>query len=138
MRVFVAGATGVLGQRVVKLLREAHHDVVGLSRSQSNKEWLEVQGAEARAGDLFDTKRLIEITSDCEAILHLATAIPKKSKSSLADWTLNDRIRTEGTRCLLEAALHHKVKLYLQQSISFLYGDHQGEWVDDWKTRKVR
>lgn len=131
MRVFISGATGVLGRRVVKLLKDRGHHVVGLSRSPRNVEWLAEHGAEARQGDLFNIDQVCDLSLDCEAILHLATAIPTRSRTTLADWAMNDRIRREGSRVLVEAAVRNKCALYLQQSVAFVYGDRNGEWVDE-------
>ena len=131
MRVFISGATGVLGRRVLRLLSERGHAVVGLSRSQNNSEWLEQNGAETRTGDLFDQEQMTELTADCDAILHLATAIPTKARTKTADWQMNDRIRREGTRALVEAAIRNKCKLYVQQSVTLIYGEQNGDWVDE-------
>ena len=131
MNVFIAGATGVLGRRVVSELIGRHHRIVGLSRSDRNDALLKQLGAEPRAGDLFDPASVAAAAADCDAILHLATAIPPPTRRKASDWLLNDRIRREGTRNLLEAALKNGPKLYVQQSITFLYGDCKGEWVDE-------
>lgn len=130
MRVFICGATGVLGRRVVPALVSMGHQVVGLSRSPANVAWLTQHGAEARMGDLFDPEQVRQSSADCEAFLHLATAIPSNLTSGARDWTTNDRIRREGTANMLEAALSAGARLYVQQSITFLYGDRNGEWVD--------
>jgi len=131
MRIFVAGATGVIGRRVVPLLLRAGHQVVGLSRSARNRERLGAQGAEPREADLFDREGIVARTADCDAILHLATAIPTGGWPGHSAWRLNDRIRIEGTANLLEAAVRNGSALYLQQSVTFLYGDQQGAWVDE-------
>jgi nucleoside-diphosphate-sugar epimerase len=131
MKIFIAGATGVLGRRVVQKLMAKGHQIVGLSRSAQNREWLNQHGAIPREGDLFDLEQLADITADCEAILHLATAIPTKSRSTRQDWALNDRIRREGTENLVAAALRHNCKLYLQESVTLIYGHRNGEWVDE-------
>ena len=86
MKVFIAGATGVLGRRVVTGLTAAGHQVVGLSRSPQNRDWLSQHGAIPQSGDLFAREQLFEITADCEAILHLATAIPTNAKPTRQDW----------------------------------------------------
>jgi nucleoside-diphosphate-sugar epimerase len=64
-----------------------------------------------------------------EAALHLATAIPKPGGAQ--DWTLNDRIRREGTRHLLEACQRSGVRRYVQQSVAFLYDDTTPELADE-------
>jgi nucleoside-diphosphate-sugar epimerase len=131
VRIFIAGATGIFGRRVVALLLRAGHRVVGLSRSARNRAQLEAQGAASRDADLFDQSSLVEATRDCDAVLHLATAIPTTARPSPSDWQLNDRIRRDGTRHLIEAALHNRCRLYLQQSVVFVYGDQGGAWVDE-------
>ena len=131
MKVFVAGATGVLGRRVVKQLAAGGHQVIGLSRSAANTAWLSQNGAEARPGDLFNAAQMAEHSAGCDAILHLATAIPTKTRTRRGDWALNDRIRTQGTRALVDAALDNHCRVYVQQSITFIYGDHGDDWVDE-------
>jgi nucleoside-diphosphate-sugar epimerase len=131
MKVFIAGATGVLGRRVVQELMAKGHQVVGLSRSAQNSDWLSQNGAIPREGSLFNPQRLAQISADCEATLHLATAIPTKTRTTAKDWALNDRIRREGTRNLVTAALRNHHKFYLQESITFIYGDRGADWVDE-------
>ncbi|HEX6385535.1 MAG TPA: NAD(P)-dependent oxidoreductase [Anaerolineae bacterium] len=131
MQVFIAGATGVLGRRVVDSLVADGYEVVGLSRSQQNTDWLSSHGALPRRGDLFNQEQISEITADCDAILHLATAIPTGARPRKRDWAMNDLIRREGTRALVGAALHNNCQLYVQQSITRIYGDHGAEWVDE-------
>ena len=131
MKVFIAGATGVLGRRVVDKLVADGHEVVGLSRSQQNAEWLQAHGAVPRRGDLFDQEQMSELAAGCEAILHLATAIPSSARPTRQDWAMNDRIRREGTHALVGAALHNNCQFYVQQSITRIYSDHGAKWVDE-------
>ncbi len=131
MKIFVAGGTGVLGRRVVPLLISQGHDVIGLSRSIDNDDLLATLGAEARRGDLFDREGLYSISADCDTFIHLATSIPTKSRTSIDDWVLNDRIKIEGTANLLSAAKRNSAQLYIQSSVTFLYGRRHGEWVDE-------
>jgi nucleoside-diphosphate-sugar epimerase len=131
MNIFIAGATGVLGRRVIpRLIKNGHH-VIGLSRSDKNNELIKQLGGEPRTGELFNREQMVNLSSDCEAILHLATAIPRSAKPTADDWKLNDRIRREGTANLLEAAVKNNCRLYVQQSVTFLYGNRNGEWVDE-------
>ena len=106
MRVFVTGATGVLGLWVVRLLVEAGEVVRGLSRSQENASTLRVIGAEPVEADLFRRESLYGAMKDCDAVLHLATKIPSLPRfRSREAWEENDRIRRDGTRNLVDAAL---------------------------------
>lgn len=131
MKLFVAGATGVLGRVVVRKLRERGHEVRGLARSDANEERLRLLGAEPARCDLFDAPSLSEAVRGCEAVLHLATSIPRRRRQRLKDFALNDRIRTEGTRNLLAAALAARARRYVQQSIAILLEGAGGEWVDE-------
>lgn len=130
-RIFVAGATGVLGRRVVDRLVAGGHAVAGLSRSDANAAWLNAHGAEPRSGDLFDAAAMRALTADCDTILHLATAIPTKTRTSVADWAVNDRIRRDGTRALVDAAVRNGCRRLVAQSVTFVYGDRGGAWVDE-------
>lgn len=131
MKVFVSGATGVLGRRVSRRLLAAGHTVVGLSRSDSNREQLESAGVEPRRGDLFDEGSLRSLSEDCGAFLHLATAIPTTARTSVADWSANDRIRRDGTQAMLAAARGAQAELFLCQSLLGIYLDRAGTWLDE-------
>ena len=131
MRILIAGATGVLGRRVLKLLVAKDYDVIALSRSPQNTEWLEKNKATPHSGDIFDEESLCKAVSGCDVVLHLATAIPTKVRTSIKDWRLNDRIRRQGTEALVGAALRNRCQLYVQQSITLIYGDQAGKWADE-------
>jgi nucleoside-diphosphate-sugar epimerase len=126
MHVAVIGATGALGRHVVPRLLERGHHVRTLVRRVEQGERLRRTGASPVLGDIFNPESLLEVTRNCQAVLHLATAIPADG----SDWTLNDRIRREGTRNVIGAALQNRVGRYVQQSITFLYGE-QSEPVAD-------
>ena len=120
MKVFVAGASGLVGRAVVRHLAAHGHAVRALARSSQNRLLIRELGVEPVAADLFDLVSLLEAVRGAEAVLHLATKIPLRMRPTLADFAENNRIRTEGTVKLLEAAQHNGVRLYIQQSIAFL------------------
>ncbi|MBZ5658984.1 MAG: NAD(P)H-binding protein [Acidobacteriia bacterium] len=117
MKVFLAGASGVLGRRITWQLISKGHSVIGLVRSQDSENAVRAAGGKPRYADLFDADSLARAADGCDTIMHAATAIPTKQKPSPSDWAMNDRIRREGTRCLTEAAAKTGAKTYLQQSI---------------------
>jgi nucleoside-diphosphate-sugar epimerase len=131
VKVFLAGATGVLGRRVVSRLLKAGHEVAGLSRSDANSRLLRDLGAEPRPGSLFDAGEVIRASEGCEAVMHLATSIPTTPRTRPSDWKPNDLIRRKGTKHLVEAALRHGCRTYVQQSVTLVYGNRHGEWVDE-------
>ncbi|HEU4562961.1 MAG TPA: NAD-dependent epimerase/dehydratase family protein, partial [Longimicrobium sp.] len=118
MEIFVTGATGVLGREVVRLLAGAGHHVRALSRSPSNDALLSRLGAQPVRGDLFDAASLSAAVAGCEAVLHLATRIPPRSRATSPDaWAENHRIRIEGTRTLVDAALDAKASIFIYPSV---------------------
>src|SRR5665647_1916069 len=78
MKIFVAGATGVIGRRLVPLLVESGHDVVGMSRSSARAGSLEEYGARGVVADVFDGERLRRLLADekPEIVIHELTDIP--------------------------------------------------------------
>jgi NAD dependent epimerase/dehydratase family len=106
MRIFLAGASGVIGQRLIPRLVQAGHVVGGLTRSPSKTELLSHLGAEPILCDVFDREALIQAVRDFkpDVVLNELTDLPDDAAriSELAD--LNARMRTEGTRNLIEAA----------------------------------
>jgi nucleoside-diphosphate-sugar epimerase len=120
MRVFIAGASGVLGRRITRQLVARGHSVIGQVRSPKAEAAVKEAGGEARHADLFDAESLARAAEGCDTVIHAAAAIPVKQKTTPADWAMNDRIRRKGTRCLTEAAAKIGAKTYLQQSIAWV------------------
>jgi nucleoside-diphosphate-sugar epimerase len=120
MKIFIAGASGVLGRRIVRELVVRGHSVIGQVRSAKAEAAVAAAGGEPRQADLFDAESVARAADRCEIVIHAATAIPVKEKTKPADWAMNDHIRRKGTRCLAEAAGKIGVKAYLQQSITWV------------------
>jgi 2-alkyl-3-oxoalkanoate reductase len=129
MKIAVIGATGVLGRQVIPRLVERGHHVRAIVRQPAQAERLQRLGVEALLGDILHPDMLVPATIDCDAALHLATAIPKAGQAP--DWRMNDRIRREGTHNFAGACQTNGVRRYVQQSITFLYGDHGTHLVDE-------
>lgn len=128
MNVFVVGATGVLGRNVIPRLLERGHHVRAVARQNAQVEFLRQAGVEASIGDIFDRDSLYAAARGADAALHLATAVPKNGGN---DWSLNDRVRREGTRTLLDAVTAAGVRRYVQQSIALVYGEQGNQIVDE-------
>jgi nucleoside-diphosphate-sugar epimerase len=120
MKIFVAGATGVLGRRVVKQFLERGHTVRALARNAKNEATIQALGAESRDGDLFHADSLARAAEGCDVIVHAATAIPTGEKPSPSEWQMNDRIRRDGTKALAECAARVGAKTLLVQSITWV------------------
>ncbi len=128
MRVVVIGATGVLGRNVLPRLVERGHAVRAVVRRPEQVSMLERLGTEVALGDILDPGSLERAVAGCDAALHLATAVPRPGAA--LEWEMNDRIRREGTRRLLAAALCGGARRYVQQSIALVYGE-QGACIAD-------
>ena len=135
MRIFVIGATGVLGRALIPHLQQAHHDVRTLVRSAEQARHLQAVGIEATVGEILQAEtqqHLPELVKGCEAVIHIATAIPANPYNlSAENWETTTRLRTEGTKHLLAAALQAGATRYIQQSITMAYTDGGDAWLDE-------
>lgn len=129
MKIFVTGGTGVLGRPTVRLLVGRGHRVTALVRNEERAVLAASLGALPIPGDLFDPEFIRRAVGDADVVMHLATAIPKKMRPQASDWVMNDRIRTEGTANLLQAATERRRRAFVLQSVAFMYGDQRGDWV---------
>jgi nucleoside-diphosphate-sugar epimerase len=130
MRVFVTGGTGAIGVNVIPALIAGGHSVTALARTPEKEAWIERQGASAVAGSIFDRSALAKLFADHDAVANLATAIPRQFLRRKA-WGPNDRIRTEGSAAVVDAAIAAGVPRVIQESVSMLYPDRGAEWVDE-------
>jgi nucleoside-diphosphate-sugar epimerase len=125
VRVFLAGATGVIGRRLVPLLLAAGHEVTGMARSPERAEELTALGAQSAIADALDGRAVraaLEAAAP-EAVIHQLTSIPPRinPRTMERDFAMNDRLRTEGTRHLVDAARASGVRRIVAQSIAFAY-----------------
>jgi nucleoside-diphosphate-sugar epimerase len=120
MRVFVAGASGAIGSRLVPQLVERGHEVVGSSRSPGKSDRLAALGAEPIVLDLLDAGAVRKAVAAArpDAIIHQATALSDLSDFKNPDkaFAQTNRLRTEGTDALLAAAQDVGVPRFVAQS----------------------
>lgn len=111
MRVFVAGATGAIGRELLPLLAE--HDVRGMTRSRP--ELVRELGAEPVVCDVYDRERVFEAVAAArpEVVVSLLTDLAER------DFDANNRIRREGTRNLVDAAVFAGARRLLVESVDF-------------------
>jgi nucleoside-diphosphate-sugar epimerase len=130
MRVFVAGASGAIGTRLVPQLVDRGHEVIGTSRSAGKAEHIRALGAEPVALDLLDRaavrRAVLEAAPD--AIVHQATALADLNFSRNFDRTFaeTNRLRTEGTDALLAAAREAGVDRFVAQSFASFRNAREG------------
>lgn len=132
MKVFVAGATGVLGRATVPQLIAAGHEVRGHARSPEKAAQLRAQGAEPVEVDLFDPASLRAALEGCDAVVHMATHIPAMTKMALPGaWAENDRLRAEGTPLMVAAAIDAGARVFVKEVVCFSYADAGDRWIDE-------
>jgi len=128
MRVFVAGASGAIGRRLVPQLLEAGHEVTGMTRSEESAERIRATGASAVVCDVFNREQLDAAMLDAapEVVVHQLTALPTAYDIRKVDYGPTNRVKTEGTRNLLDAARAAGAGRVVAQSIAFLYAPEGG------------
>ena len=125
MRIFLAGASGVIGQRLIPRLVQAGHVVGGLTRSADKTELLSKLGAEPILCDVFDREALIQAVRDFkpDIVLNQLTDLPDDAEQIPKLAGRNARIRTEGNRNLIEAAQQSGSPKILAQSLAWQLPD---------------
>lgn len=107
VRIFVTGGSGVLGRASLPRFERAGHTVAAPGHGEL---------------DLFDPAAVAAAVAEADAVVHLATRIPPLDRfETPGAWDENDRLRTEASRVLVDAALGAGAELYLQAAITFVY-----------------
>jgi nucleoside-diphosphate-sugar epimerase len=122
MRIFVAGATGAVGKRLLPLLTANGHEVVGTTRSADRTQAIEAMGAEPAIVDILHRDAVIDAVTRArpEVVVHQATAIKNLRSARNVDrvFAQTNRLRTEGTDNLLEAARASGARRFVAQSFA--------------------
>ncbi len=125
MRVFLAGATGVIGRRLIPMLLAESHQVTGMTRSADKLDALARMGAEPVLADALDPDAVHRAVGEArpDAVIHQLTSIPARIEPRKIgrDFAMNDRLRSEGTRNLVDAARAAGAVRIVAQSIAFAY-----------------
>jgi nucleoside-diphosphate-sugar epimerase len=134
MKIFVAGAAGVIGRRLVLLLRAARHEIAGTTRTPSKGRALSTLGVTPYVVDVFDAGALTDAVERAapDVIIHQLTDLPIAPGHDGYQATLerNARLRIEGTRNLMTAAKSAGVGRVVAQSIAFVYAPGEGARVE--------
>jgi nucleoside-diphosphate-sugar epimerase len=134
MRVFLAGAGGVIGRRLTPLLVKMGHQVAGTTRSADKAGAIRAMGAEPVVVDVFDAEALKRAVAAAkpDAVIHQLTDLAYGPNSPHYQESLkrNARIRVEGTPNLAAAAKAAGVRRLIAQSIAFIYAQGPGARVE--------
>jgi len=132
MKVFVTGATGVIGRRLIPLLRRAVPQMTTVARSRAGRDWLTMNGAVPISLDLFDAPAVRRAVAGHDVVINLATHIPDPSRMFLPwAWRENDRLRRVASANLAEACVAAGVSRLVQESFAPAYPDLGRALIDE-------
>ena len=122
MKIFIAGATGAVGRRLIPALIQLGHQVIGMSRSKDKMKMIRASGATPVIADAFDAKALNNALQETkpDVVMHQLTSVPGRLnlRNIGRDFALTNRLRTEGTDHLLAAAKAAGVHRFIAQSFA--------------------
>ena len=131
MRIFVAGASGIIGRSLIPLLCDGGHLVTGTTRTMEGKTRLEALGIRAVVVDMFDGETLVQVVAAAEpdVIIHQLTDLSSGINPAQPEEALkrNARLRHEGTANLVKAARSSAVKRMIAQNQQDLERPHTSE-----------
>src|ERR1700685_2662456 len=135
MQIFLAGASGAIGRRLTPMLLKAGHDVTGMTRSGDTARELEGGGVPPAVVDVFDAdalKRAV-VAARPDVVMHQLTDLPRvldDEAQLAAAYPRNARIRIEGTRNLVAAAVAAAARRFIVQSVAFAYAPGKEPYVE--------
>ena len=125
MRIFLAGAAGAIGRRLVPQLVSAGHTVTGTTRFRDRAEWLQAAGVKPVIVDVYDAAALQQAVAEAqpEVVIHQLTDLPQQydPKTFAAALARTARLRVEGTGNLVAAARAVGARRLVAQSLAFMY-----------------
>ncbi len=133
MKIFVAGATGVIGRRIVQRLTSDGHDVVGMVRRPEDFDRIRSFGAEPVQVDIFDrdaVRAMLDLVQPA-VVIDALTSLPKSPADLGNAFPADRRLRIEGGGNLLAAAEDIGIERYIQQSSGFYLAAREGELADE-------
>lgn len=132
MKVFLLGGTGAIGGHAVPALVAAGHDVSALARSPDKAAVLRAQGASPVMVSMFDPAAMQKAFADHDAVVNLATSMPSMATFVFRRaWRPTERVRIEGSVAVVDAAVAAGVPRLVQESVSMIYPDRGGAWIDE-------
>ena len=132
MKVFLAGATGVVGRHLIPVLVEAGHQVIGTTRSAAKAGGIRAAGAEPVVLDALDREAVLEAVMEAapDVVIHQLTAIERSDFKRFDDaFAATNELRTRGLDYLLEAARKAGTRRFIAQSYTGWPNPHSGSAV---------
>ena len=132
MRIFLTGATGVIGRRVLPLLVGLDHSVTAVAHRAQSRSEIELVGAVLVQVDLFARDAIQRAVAGHDAVINLATHLPAGLRMFLSGaWAENDRIRRIASANLVDAAIAGGVTRFIQESFAPAYPDRGDACIDE-------
>jgi nucleoside-diphosphate-sugar epimerase len=133
VKIFVTGATGVVGRHLVPRLVQAGHQVTAIGRTQKSRDELAAAGAHGVGVDLFDREAVKRAVAGQDTVINLATHMPASIWRMFLPgaWKENDRIRRDASAILVDAALAGRVRRFIQESFAPIYAPGGDRWLDE-------
>jgi nucleoside-diphosphate-sugar epimerase len=133
MRVFVTGASGVIGRRLVPLLVRMGNNVTAVARSSASRDQLRRSDALPVEIDLFDSRALVRVIAGHDVVINLATHIPRSGTALFLRrmWRENDRLRRVASAGIVDACIAANVARLIQESFAPVYPDNGDRWIHE-------
>lgn len=133
MRIFITGASGVIGRRLVPQLVAGGHQVSAVARSPAKHNELETLGARPVSVDLFDGTSIAQSMAGHDTAINLATHIPHSIAKTLLPgaWRENDKLRRITSSLLVNAAIAKGVARVIQESFAPVYAGQGDAWITE-------
>jgi nucleoside-diphosphate-sugar epimerase len=132
MKIFIAGATGVIGRRVIPQLLAAGHQVTAIARSAAAQAALRQMDAGWATASLFDPDALKAAIRTHDTVINLATHVPPSSRALFPGaWRETGRIRRQGSANLMAASRTAGAARFIQESFAPIYEDGGDDWLDE-------
>ncbi|MBW4655321.1 MAG: NAD-dependent epimerase/dehydratase family protein [Kaiparowitsia implicata GSE-PSE-MK54-09C] len=127
MKALVTGATGFTGSHLVRALLQQGHEVMALVRESSDRTRLAGLPVQLAYGDITDTAAVKAAIAGVDWVFHTAAYV----ELGIVDAERMRRVNVEGTRNVLEGAIAANVQKMLYCSTIGIYGDTQGQIIDE-------
>jgi nucleoside-diphosphate-sugar epimerase len=133
LRIFITGASGVIGRRLVPQLVAGGHQVSAVARSPAKHSKLEALGARPITVDLFDGASIAQSVAGHDTVINLATHIPHSTAKVLLPgaWRENDKLRRITSSLLVDAAIAKGVARVIQESFAPVYPGQGDAWITE-------
>jgi 2-alkyl-3-oxoalkanoate reductase len=133
VRIFITGASGVIGRRVVPQLLAGGHQVSAVARSPARHHELDRLGARPVSVDLFDSVSVAQSGAGHDTAINLATHIPHSTAKTLLPgaWRENDRLRRITSNLLVNAAIAQGIARVIQESFAPVYAGQGDAWITE-------